>query len=120
MKSLRIRLFHIDIWRALLVFACLGLMSRVYADRQTVSSPDGTVVVVVDDADGLRYSVTFDGRPVRVDSRLGRDFAGGLSVGRKTAIVGAHSTEHYGSWDNPFGQRRNIPDVYREMTLDLE
>ena len=120
MKSLRIRLFLIDIWRALLVFACLGLMSRVYGDRQTVSSPDGTVVVVVDDADGLRYSVTFDGRPVLVDSRLGLDFAGGLSVGRKTAIVGAHSTDHDGSWDNPFGQRRIIPDVYREMTLDLE
>lgn len=94
--------------------------SLVSGAEQTVASPDGRVVVVVSDAAGLRYRVSLDGQPAVVDSRLGLDLRGGLSLGRAAKIVGATSREHDASWENPFGPRRIEPDRYRELRLGLQ
>lgn len=88
--------------------------------EESVVSPNGQVVVTVNDTDGLRYRVTFDGEPVLIDSNLGLDFGGGFSLGRRTTIVETTRVEHDSSWDNPFGQHRSVRDHYREMKLSLQ
>lgn len=103
-----------------LFFAAWAALPVAYAATESLTSPDGRIVVAVDDADGLRYRVTLDGAPVLVDSRLGLDLAGGVSLGRATTIVGATRGEQDGRWENPFGQRRVVRDHYREMTLALQ
>ena len=72
------------------------------------------------DTDGLRYRVTFDGKPVLIDSNLGLDFGGGFSLGRSVAITGTTRSEHDGKWDNPFGQHRTVRDHYREAKVSLQ
>ncbi len=103
----------------LLTFAA-ALPHPLHAAGESLASPDGRIVVAVDDAHGLHYRVTLDDQPVLVDSRLGLDFAGGFSLGRATTIGAATRTEHNSTWDNPFGQHRTVPDRYREMTLALQ
>jgi len=90
------------------------------AAEESVASPDGRVVVVVNDSDGLRYRVTLDGAPVLADSALGLDFEGGVSLGRRAAITAAVRSEHDSSWQNDFGQRRTVRDHYRELKLELK
>jgi len=97
----------------------LLLLAPLPAAEESLASPDGRVVVTVDDDDGLRYRVTMDGAPVLAGSSLGLDFEGGISLGRRTAITGAGRTEHDGTWDNPLGQRRTVRDRYRELRLEL-
>ncbi len=107
---------------------CLGLGLALLAGvsawplrarEESVASPDGNVVVTVSDTAGLRYRVSFDGRPVIVDSRLGLDFAGGFSLGRASALAGARRANHDSVWENPFGQHRTVRDHYQEMVVAL-
>ena len=91
-----------------------------HAMEEILASPDGRVVVAVNDTDGLRYRVTLDGQPALADSRLGLDFAGGFSLGRASKISAAARDEHNGTWENPFGPCRVVPDRYRELTLTLQ
>ena len=99
-----------------LAMACA---STLFGATETVTSPDGTVAVSVSDTNGLRYQVTFDGKPVIVDSRLGLDFSGGISMGRNPRITNASRADHDSTWENAFGQRRKVRDHYRELTVAL-
>jgi len=99
-----------------LVMAC---SSSLFGATATLTSPDGTVAVAVSDTDGLHYRLSFDGKPVIVDSRLGLDFSGGFSLGRNTRITNVSRTDHDGTWENSFGQRRKVRDHYRELTIAL-
>ena len=85
-----------------------------------LASPDGRVVVVVSDADGLNYQVRVDGAPALARSSLGLDLVGGVSLGRRTAIVTRTREDHDERWQNPFGQRRTVRDHYRELKLELK
>src|SRR3954466_5994912 len=89
------------------------------AAEESIASPDGRIVVLVDDTDSLHYRVTFDGQPALTDSKLGFDFEGGFSLGRQPALTRAVRSEHDEMWDNPFGQRRSSRDYYRELKLEL-
>lgn len=94
--------------------------ASAHAAEEKIASPDGRVVVVVDDNDGLRYRVTLDGQPVLAPSRMGLDFAGGFSLGRVASIKGAERSSHDGTWENPFGQRRIERDRYQELRLKVQ
>jgi alpha-glucosidase len=104
---------------ALIGLAAFVLPATVQAAIAELESPDGRIVVAVADGDGLTYRETLDGKTALAESRLGLDFAGGISLGRDTTIVDVARTEHDGTWDNPFGQRRTVRDHYREMKLEL-
>jgi len=92
----------------------------LHASEESVASPDGHVVVTVNDTAGLRYRVAYDGEAVLVDSQLGLDFAGGFSLGRLAAIVAATRSEHDSTWENSFGQHRSVRDHYRELKIELK
>lgn len=108
-------------WLRCLAVTAVWFVAAATASAEIVSltSPDGRVGVVVSDTGGLHYRVTLDGLPALADSRLGLDFAGGISLGRAAKIATIASREHDGSWENAFGQRRVVPDRYRELELEL-
>jgi len=107
-----------DIMRRYLALALLAV-APLRAAEESVTSPDGSVAITVSDADGLRYRVSFQGEPVIVDSRLGLDFAGGVSLGRAASLERTDRTEQDSTWDNPFGQHRAVRDHYRELKVAL-
>ena len=110
----------LPLFRTFVLGFSFAASSLSHATEKTVASPDGRVVVAVSDTDGLHYRVMLDGQPALVDSRLGLDFAGGFSLGRAAKVTATARGEHDGTWENPFGQRRIVPDRYCELTLTLE
>jgi len=99
---------------------CLLLLGGVPAARATeasVCSPDGKVCITVDDGDGLGYRVTLDGQPALARSRLGLDFAGGFSFGRRARITASKTSKHDETLENRFGQRRVVRDHFDELTV---
>lgn len=84
---------------------------------ERVESPDGKVAVeFLLQADGApAYSISFLGKPVVLESRLG--FEPGLTNGFQLAK--SSSSSHHGQWTNNFGERKIIPDNYRELEVDL-
>jgi alpha-glucosidase len=96
---------------------CLCLASGA-ADRR-VASPDGSLAVIISDADGLRYRVEVDGRPLLKPSRLGLEFDGGVKLGAAAAIEKAQWETHDGTWENRFGKRRVVSDRWNQLRLTL-
>lgn len=103
---------------ALLFLLALALIP-LRAAETSISSPDRRIVVTVDDRDGLHYHASFSGQPLLMDSRLGLDFEGGFSMGRRSEIIQSQNTEHDASWENSFGQNRIVRDHYSELTLQV-
>jgi len=83
-----------------------------------VKSPDGKVALeFLLQADGApAYTVSFLGKPVVLESRLG--FEPGLTNGFQLATTS--SSSHHGEWTNNFGERKIIPDNYRELEVGLK
>jgi len=100
----------------------LMLMLPAVARAQTqpasrITSPDGKVAVEFHLAgDAPAYSIQFHGQPVVLESKLGfePDFTSGFT------LVGSATSEHASSWINPLGERRNVPDNYHQLDVDLQ
>ena len=91
----------------------------IFAAEHQVSSPDGTLVVTLDDAQGLTYRVAVDGKPLLVSSQLGLVFADGVEFGKSSQITADTRTQNDSTWMNPFGKRCIVPDRWREMRLTV-
>lgn len=113
MKTIQ-NLRHKVISTAVLAASCLG----VAAAAERVESPDGNVVVeFLLEADGSpAYQVTFLGKPVVLESRLG--FEPGLTNGFQ--MMKSSSESRQGQWTTDFGERHIIPDNYHELDVDLK
>jgi len=102
------------------LFAALGLaFSAASATAATqVKSPDGRVVVgFYLQPDGApAYKVEYLGKPMVLESRLGLE-PGWTNDFTVAAIA---STSHEDQWTNLFGERRIVPDNYRQLDLDLK
>ena len=90
------------------------------AAEHRVTSPDGRLALIVSDAGGLNYRVEVDGQPLLQPSRLGLEFAGGVTLGSAAIIQGAKTDRHDGTWENRFGKRRIVRDRWNETRLTLE
>ena len=94
---------------------CTGAATGLAANR--VESPDGKVAVQFQLQTGSfpAYTIEYLGRPIVLESRLGLepDFMNGLK------IISVSKIAHAGQWTNDFGERRIVPDNYRELDVDL-
>ncbi len=94
-----------------------------------VASPDGSLTIAVAlktlpqpylPGERAYYRVDYQGVPILTDSPLGLDFQGARPLDRDFEIVGTDRRTHEGSWDNPFGAKRTVPDRYNELTVRLK
>ena len=103
----------------LAVFA-LGAMAGVSrAESCNIKSPNGRLVVAVSDEGGLNYAVDLGGKPVMVPSALGLAFKNGVELGPKTRIGKVEQSSVESSWNNPFGNRTTVPDIYSAARISL-
>jgi alpha-glucosidase len=83
-----------------------------------IQSPDGKVAVeFILQADGVpAYKADYLGKPIVLESRLGLepDLIGGFQV------IKTSSDEHKGQWTQVYGERKIVPDNYRELNVDLK
>jgi alpha-glucosidase len=96
------------------------------AGAAEVRSPDGNVVVAFDllSSGGLKgcpaYSVTYRGRPVLAESRLGLELEGAPGLDHGFTIVATTRAGHDATWKPVYGERSTIRDHYNELILELE
>jgi len=103
----------------ILLAATTLLAASTTAAEQRVRSPDGKLVLVVSDDAGLRYRVEFDGKPLLADSVLGLAFADGTTLGPAAKITDTKKSARKATWEDAFGQRRTVPDRFRELRVEL-
>ena len=104
-----------SVWLFLHVISC-----NVLASERYVSSPDGKIVVSLSDDDGLYYSVKIDGENILAKSILGLEFRNGVKLGKSAKITASETRIQDTTWENRFGNRREIRDHYNELSLDFE
>jgi alpha-glucosidase len=88
----------------------------VFAAEQ-VKSPDGNVVATFSLNDGRpMYSIDYRGKPIVLPSGLG--FEPALTGGFE--VLKTHTAEHADQWTQVYGERKIVPDKYRELVIDLK
>ncbi len=97
----------------------LSLRDAVAAE---VRSPDGKVTVDFHtDAQGqLLYSVSYQGKPVLLDSQLGLVLKEAAPLVGGFSVVNVERAEHDATWQPVYGERSEIRDHYRQMVVSLE
>jgi alpha-glucosidase len=106
MKSVSVILFS--------VFAAATFSGSRAAEN--ISSPDGRVRIEFQlQAGGIpTYAITYREKPLVLPSPLGfEDFAAGFTVTRTS------TDSHSGEWTQIYGERKIVPDHYRELDVDL-
>lgn len=101
----------------LLIF--LLAVAGTHAAEHRIASPDGVNAFIVSDERGLAWRAEVDGKPLIAESALGLVFEGVGSLGPQMKISGVETSEHSGSWLNPYGKRRLVPEAWREMKVFL-
>jgi alpha-glucosidase len=92
----------------------------------TLKSPDEKVVVkfglekVGDKPDCPVYSVSYRNMPVVVDSSLGLDIKGSLSLEAGFEIANVTKSRRDNIWHPVYGERNKIRDHYKQLIVDLK
>lgn len=104
------------------LFAVLG--THVFGAGLEVKSPDGRLALTfeVKEVGTSRacpvYRVTWQGKAILVDSRLGLELdSGPLREG--LVVIGTKTAEHDSTWKPVCGERAEIRDHYRELEVEL-
>ena len=102
----------------------LSAASSAFAEGLEVKSPDGRFVVSfsVRDVGAARacpvYRVTWQGKTLVAESRLGLDLEG-APLRENLGLVGSTAVEGDSVWKPVCGERAEIRDHYRELAVEL-
>jgi len=106
--------------KKLFLLLAVVVAAPLLAAEQPLAAPDGGLVVTVSDAGGLNYRIEAKGKLVLTNSPLGLEFKDGTRLGPGAVIKQVARNKHRGTWENHFGNRRSVPDDWRELRLTLE
>ena len=90
---------------------------RAAGPARAVRSPDGKIAVTIHTDAPLGYSITVDGKPLLLRSRLGLELAGDVKLGEKPVVQGEKRNSADNHWFL-FGAFLSLLLVI--TTLDLE
>lgn len=99
-----------------------SILAKEAADTatQSVASPDGSLTVEFTLRDGVpMYSVSRFGRPLVKPSRLGFLLEDAPSLDGNFELQSAHRSSHDDKWEQPWGEKREIENVYNELRITL-
>lgn len=103
-----------------LLMHAVALWSGMSA-AERLESPDGRLVAEFELADGgvPTYSLTFDGRPVVKQSRLGFKLKKGKPLTEGFEIKNIDRASKEETWQPVWGEEENIRNHYNEMAVEL-
>jgi len=85
-----------------------------------VRSPNGKIAITIHTDAPLGYSITVDGKPALLRSRLGLELAEKVKLGEKPVLRSEARKSADSYWENPFGKNRHVRDHYNELSLTLK
>ena len=85
-------------------------------------SPDGRVAVAfsVGDGGGLSYGVSYRGKPLLVESRLGLALEDAPALAEGFRVLNTERATHDETWHPVYGERSEIRDHYNQLVVGLE
>jgi len=92
----------------------------VESGEYRVASPDGKISVLLTVRNGLTYAVTYQGKPLVLDSPFSLEFRDAPSLGKGLVVRGQKRQEIRAAWENPLGKRRHVVDRCNELRLNLQ
>lgn len=108
---------RLSIFLCSLLLALVGQAQAAGADSPTeLFSPDGRIAFVLksDDFGAPSYSVSFDGRQVIRNARLGLRFRVQAGFDSGLELAGKKRSSRNETWEQPWGERRLVRDHHEE------
>ncbi|MGD0411738.1 MAG: glycoside hydrolase family 97 protein [Verrucomicrobiota bacterium] len=103
----------------LLAGATASAQHAITSGRTSVKSPDGAIECSIQ-ADGpLTYSVSVDGAPILLNSKLGLKFQDGTALGAYSLLVKTEREESDTTRVDRLGKRREVRDHHNELRVSL-
>jgi len=103
-----------------ILLSCSAVTAAAAGAAREVRSPDGKIAITIHTDAPLGYSITVDGKPLLVRSRLGLELADNVKLGEKPVFVSEKRRSADAHWVNQFGKNRNVRDHYNELSLTLK
>ena len=103
------------------LFASVLVLFPARAQTFTVTSPDGANEVAFTLRDGVPYyTVARFGRPLVTPSRMGFVLKDAPPLDRNFTVAASAETSFDETWTQPWGEKKDIRNHYRELRIDLE
>ena len=102
------------------LFSCSPAAAASAKSARAVRSPDGKIAITIHTDAPLGYSITVDGKPLLLRSRLGLELAGDVKLGEKSVVQSEKRRSADNHWENQFGKNRHVRDHYNELNLTLK
>ena len=82
-----------------------------------LSSPDGKIIVSINDDKVPNYSITMVGEAAITKSRLGLRFKKAAELGEGFAITAVKRESVDNNWQQPWGERKTVNDKHNEIVI---
>ena len=103
------------------IFIHLLLNFTYAADTKDIISPDGKIRVTVEINPGLRYQVTYNNKLLLKSSGINLLLASGISLSGKLGVKKITHRSNSSVIISPVPEKRkNIPDIYNELTIQFK
>ena len=103
-----------------ILFLCAPTAAAESGAPGEVRSPDGKIAITIHTDAPLGYSITVDGKPLLVRSRLGLELADNVKLGEKSVLQGEERKSADKHWENLYGKNRDVRDHYNELDLTFK
>lgn len=104
---------------SLFIFLIFGAEARTN-NMVTVKSPNGKIEVTFDNNNSaMQYSVSYLGKEIISQSKLGFDFRNQPSLEKEIEITGVSRKSYDEIWEQPWGEERFVRENYNELRLNL-
>jgi alpha-glucosidase len=103
-----------------ILFLCLPSAAAETGLAREVRSPDGKITITIHTDAPLGYSITVDGKPLLVRSRMGLELADDVKLGEKPVLQGEERKSADSHWENLYGKNRDVRDRYHELNLTFK
>ena len=118
--NIRCSCWHFGVRIGTVLFSCSPTLAAKTRAAREVRSPDGKIAITIHTDAPLGYSITVDGKPVLLRSRLGLELAGDVKLGEKPIVESEKRKSADNHWENQFGKNRDMRDHYHELSLTLK
>ena len=118
--NIRCSCWHVGVLMGTVLFSCSPTVAAKARAAREVRSPDGKIAITIHTDAPLGYSITVDGKPVLLRSRLGLELADNVKLGEKSVLQSEARNSADNHWENKFGKNRDVRDHYHELSLTLK
>ncbi|MGO9114491.1 MAG: glycoside hydrolase family 97 protein [Thermoguttaceae bacterium] len=116
-----IRCFRLDLGvLGTILFLFVPVATAEAGTAHELCSPDGKIAITVYTNAPLGYSITVDGKPVLLRSRLRLELADNVKLGETPVVLGEERKSADNHWENLYGKNRDVRDHYNELNLALK